>query len=62
VYLVDDEVALGKWADANFNCTFSCGTAEYDPQESLLQGLANKADETLALAKRKGRNRDESNI
>lgn len=52
-----------KAGDADFNCTFSCGVAEYDPKGPPIQNLAQKADETLYLAKREGRNRVElSNI
>ncbi|MCX7627525.1 MAG: diguanylate cyclase [Methylophilaceae bacterium] len=47
--------------NARFKCTFSCGVAEYDPKGPPLQNLAQKADETLYLAKRNGRNRVEIN-
>lgn len=48
-----------KTGDVNFNCTFSCGVAEYDPKGPPIQNLAQQADETLYLAKREGRNRVE---
>lgn len=42
-----------------FNCTFSCGVAEYDPKGPPIQDVNKKADETLYMAKKLGRNRVE---
>lgn len=43
----------------DFNCTFSCGIAEYDPKGPPLQNITQKADATLYLAKKEGRDRVE---
>lgn len=47
---------------AEFNCTFSCGVAEYDPKGPPIQAIDKKADDTLYMAKKLGRNRVELNV
>jgi diguanylate cyclase (GGDEF)-like protein len=40
----------------DFSCTFSCGVAEYDTNGPPTQNIGKTADDTLYLAKQKGRN------